>query len=113
MATAISTYWVGQMPARPIAIDVRDSQGRAIDLSAYNDFKVNILGSDNEKIDLTGSSLTTSGASQGRFVFRWPVSRSVFTKTGEYVMQMEMDGVGVRDFTTIHTIRVRRLGGIN
>jgi len=110
---AISQYWVGQIPARPIAIDVRDSEGRVIDLSAYNDFKVRVLGSDNEEIDLTGSSLTTSGAAQGRFVFRWPVGRSVFTKTGEYVMQMELGGTGVKDFTTVHTIRVRRLGGIN
>lgn len=109
---AISTYWVGQIPARPIAIDVRDSQGRVMNLSAYTDFKVTILGSDNEEVNLTGSSLTTSGASQGRFVFRWPVGRSVFTKTGEYVLQMELGGTGVKDFTTVHTIKVRRLGGI-
>jgi len=113
MANAMSQYWVGQMPARPIAIDVRDSQGRTMDLSAYNEFKVRVLGSDNEEIDLTGSTLTTSGAAQGRFVFHWPVGRSVFTKPGDYVLQMELDGIGVRDFTTVHTIRVRRLGGIN
>lgn len=109
---SISTYYVGAMPAKPLAIDVRDSQGQVIDLSAYNDFKVRVLGSDNEEVDLAGSFLTTSGAAQGRFVFRWPVGRSVFTKTGEYVLQMELGGTGVKDFTTVHTIKVRRLGGI-
>lgn len=110
---AISQYWVGQIPARPIAIDVRDSDGRQTNLSTYTDFNIILLGSDNEEIDLTGSALTTSQASSGRFVFRWPVGRSVFTKEGEYLLQLELSGPDVRDFTTEHHIKVRRLGGKN
>lgn len=110
---AISQYWVGQIPARPIAIDVRDSDGRAVNLSSYSDFKVNVLGSDNEEVDLDGSVLTTSGASSGRFVFRWPTARSVFDKSGEYVLQLELTGPGVKDFTTEHNIKVRKFGGKN
>lgn len=110
---AISQYWVGQIPARPIAIDVRDSEGRAVNLSSYTDFNVIVLGSDNEEVDLTGSTLTTSGADTGRFVFRWPSDRSVFNKAGQYLLQLELSGPGARDFTTEHNIKVRRLGGKN
>lgn len=110
---AISQYWVGQIPARPIAIDVRDADGRPVNLSAYTDFQVHVLGSDNEDVDLTGSTLSTSGAAEGRFVFRWPTGRSVFTKSGEYLLQLELGGSGVKDFTTEHHIKVRRLGGVN
>lgn len=111
---AISQYWVGQIPSRPIAIDVRDSNGYAVNLSSYEDFNVKIVGSDNEDIDVTGSTLLTSGAADGRFVFRWPTDRSLFEKTGEYLLQLEIEGAsGTRDFTTAHTIRVRRLGGKN
>lgn len=109
---AISTYYVGAVPSRPIAIDVRDSDGLPVNLSAYTDFKVVLLGSDNEVIDTTGAVLSTSGAAQGRFVFRWPTDRSLFNKAGDYLLQMEIDGAGgTKDFTTEHTIRVRRLGG--
>ena len=109
---AISQYWVGQIPSRPISMTVYDSNGNTLNLSGYTDFKVNVLGSDNEPIDLTGSTLTTSGASTGRFVFRWPTDRSVFDKAGEYLLQLEIDGGnGTKDFTTVHTIKVRRLGG--
>lgn len=109
----LSQYWVGQIPDRPLAIDVRDSDGRQISLANYNEFNMLLLGSDNEKIDLTGSFLTTSGAESGRFVFRWPTDRSVFNKSGEYLLQLELKSPTARDFTTEHTIKVRRLGGKN
>lgn len=110
---AISQYWIGQIPARPIAIDVRDSDGRAINLAGYTNFVAHLLGSDNEDIDLTGAVLNTSQAASGRFVFRWPNDRSVFTKSGEYLLQLEFTSPTARDFTTEHTIKVRRLGGKN
>lgn len=108
---AISQYWVGQIPSRPIAIDVRDSFGNRVNLSTYTGFKVVMLGSDNEEIDLTGSVLNSGGASEGRLVFRWPTNKSVFSKPGEYVMQLELSGPNSKDYTTVHTIKVRRLGG--
>lgn len=110
---SISQYWVGQIPSRPIAIDVRGSDGRAINLSSYTDYKVIVIGSDNEEIDITGSTLNISGAPQGRFVFRWPEGRSVFDKAGEYLLQLELSGGGYKDYTTEHNIKVRRLGGKN
>lgn len=110
---AISTYWVGQIPARPIAIDVRDSEGRPANLSSYTGFKVIVLGSDNEEIDVTGSTLNTAQAVTGRLVFRWPTGRSVFEKSGRYLLQLQLEGDGVKDFTTEHDIKVKRLGGAN
>jgi hypothetical protein len=110
---ATSQYWVGQIPARPIAIDVRDSFGRAVSLNAYTGFNVIVLGSNNEEIDLTGSTLNTAGASTGRFIFRWPTDRSVFEESGEYLLQLELTSPTARDFTTEHNIKVRRLGGKN
>lgn len=109
---AISRYWVGQIPSRPIAIDVRDSGGNALDLSTYSGFKVILIGSDNEVVDTTGAVLNTAGARNGRFVFRWPTDRSLFDQPGEYLLQLEIDGAnGSKDFTTEHHIRVSRLGG--
>lgn len=110
---ATSQYWVGQIPNRPLAIDVRDSDGRAINLSTYTGFNVVVLGSHNEEIDLTGSVLVTSGAPTGRFVFRWPTDRSLFEEPGEYLLQLELTSPTARDFTTEHNIKVRRLGGKN
>ena len=110
---AISQYWVGQIPSEPIPITVYDSSGYERNLSAYTNFKIILIGSDNEVIDTTGSTLLTSGAATGRFVFRWPTDRSLFNKPGEYLLQLEIDGAnGSKDFTTTHTIRVRRLGGV-
>lgn len=108
---AISTYYVGQIPARPLAIDVRDSDGRPVNLAGYTGYNVRVLGSDNEDIDLIGSTLNVSQAGTGRFVFRWPSDRSLFDKHGEYLLQMEFTSPTARDFTTEHTIRVRKFGG--
>lgn len=106
-------YWVGDKPSRPVAIDVRDSQGRVLNLSTYTDFEVVMLDSDNGEVDLTGSFLTTSGADSGRFVFRFPENRSIFNKAGEYLLQLVIKGAnGTEDRTFPHTIRVKKLGGI-
>lgn len=111
---AISRYFVGAIPSRPIAIEVRDSGGNALNLSSYTGFKVILVGSDNEIVDTTGAVLETAGARTGKFVFRWPTDRSLFTKPGEYLLQLEIDGSnGTRDFTTEHHIKVSRLGGTN
>lgn len=110
---AISQYWVGQIPSRPIAIDVRGSDGRAINLASYTDFRAILLGSDNEEVDITGAVLNTSRAAAGKFIFRFPEGRSVFEEDGEYLLQLELSGGGYKDFTTEHYIKVRRLGGKN
>jgi hypothetical protein len=107
----ISQYWVGQKPAHPITIDVKDSDGRLVDLSGYTDFTVRLVGSDNEDIDTSGVELQTAGAKYGRFVLRWPSTESLFYKPGEYLLQLEFSNDTNVDFTTTHDIRVRQLGG--
>jgi hypothetical protein len=71
-----------------------------------------MLGSNNEMVDLAGSELNTNGARLGKFVFTWPLTRSVFERHGEYVLQLELSGLGKREYTTPHTIRVRQLGRV-
>lgn len=108
----VSQYWVGQIPARPIAITVYGSDGRATPLD-YTEYKVRLIGSDNEEIDLDGSTLNVGQASTGRFTFKFPTDRSLFNKTGEYLLQLEFVSGTARDFTTEHHIKVRKLGGKN
>lgn len=108
-----SQYWTGQIPAKPLAIDVRDSDGRVVNLAGYTAFNAILIGSSNEEIDLTGYQLNSAGANTGRFIFRWPTDRSLFDEPGEYLLQLELVGPTARDFTTEHNIKVRRLGGKN
>jgi hypothetical protein len=107
----ISQYQVGQKPFRPLAITVNDSAGRPVDLSFYDDYTVRLIGSDNEEVDLGNGELQTAGARQGRFTFVWPTNKSLFSKAGDYLLQLELSGDGHRDFTTAHNIRVREIGG--
>jgi hypothetical protein len=72
-----------------------------------------MLGSDNEEVDLTGATLNRAGAASGRFVFEWPRTRSLFNKTGDYVLQLVLATSGAKDMTTVHTIRVNELGRLN
>lgn len=108
---AISVYYTGAIPTRPIAIDVRDESGNPVNLTTYSSITPVMVGSDNEELDLTGAVVNTGGAATGRLVFRWPTDRSLFTKHGEYLLQLQLDSGTGRDFTTVHTIRVKKLGG--
>lgn len=108
----ISQYWVGQIPARPLSIIVKNEQGLDFDLSQYTTITVKMVGSDNEEIDLTGSSLNTLNKDLGKIIFFWPTDRSLFTQKGDYVFQLKLSGTNKLDFTSTHTIRVRELGGV-
>lgn len=111
----ISQYEVGEIPLKNLSIAVKDSYGRAVNCSVYSDVSVRMLGSDNEFIDLTGANLNTGGAAQGRFIFEWPRNRSLFTKRGDYVLQLVLKSSAPNaiDKTTAHTIRVRELGKVS
>jgi hypothetical protein len=106
----ISQYWIDQIPARPLSIQVKDQDGNDISLSAYTTIEAVMLGSRNEEISLTGATLNTSAKDLGTIIFEWPTTRSLFEYPGDYVFQLKMSGTGKLDFTTTHTIRVRELG---
>jgi len=109
----ISQYWKGQIPNRPISIQIKQQDGTDMNLTAYTDISAKLIGSDNEEIDLTGSVLNTSTKPIGKLTFSFPTDRSLFTQTGDYVFQIVLAGTGKKDFTSTHTFRVRELGGVS
>lgn len=108
----ISQYWRNQIPARPLYIEVKDQSGYNIDLSTYTSIEAVMVGSNNEFIDLSGSSLNAIDSSLGKLNFVWPTDRSLFEFAGDYVFQLKLSGTGKLDFTTTHPIRVKELGRI-
>ena len=109
----ISQYWKGQIPARPLSITVKDQNGNDMNLSGYSTITAKMVGSNNEELDLTGSTLNSNNKALGKITFIWPTDRSLFDYTGDYVFQLELSGSDRKDFTTTHTLRVRELGGKN
>jgi hypothetical protein len=109
----ISQYWIDQIPARPLSIQVKDQDGNDFNLSAYTTIEAVLLGTRNEEISLTGSTLNTAAKDLGTIIFEWPTTRSLFDYAGDYVFQLKLSGTGKLDFTTTHTIRVRELGRRN
>jgi glyoxylase-like metal-dependent hydrolase (beta-lactamase superfamily II) len=108
----ISQYWIDQIPARPLSIQVKTQSGEDANLSAYTTIEAVMLGTRNEEIDLTGSVLDTAGKSVGNIIFRWPTTRSLLEYPGDYVLQIKLSGTGRLDFTSTHTLRVRELGRV-
>lgn len=107
----ISQYYLDQIPARPLVIQVKFQDGTNANLLGYDNIKARMIGSNNEEIDLTGSTLVTTLANEGKLTFRWPTTRSLFNYVGDYLLQIELKGTDRRDFTSTHTIRVREFGG--
>lgn len=106
----ISQYWVGDKPSAPLTISVKDSLGRGLNASGYDRVYARMVGSDNEEVDLTGSQLNDIGSLNGYFQFVFPSDRSLFTKAGDYVLQLVLETDKARDITSAHTLRVRALG---
>lgn len=111
---AISEFWVGEIPSKPLPIQIVDSDNNPMVLNVFSGFKVRLLGSDNEEIDVTDIVLNMTGTLDGVLTMRWPTNRSLFNKPGEYLLQLQLEGPnGTKEFTDAHTIRVREFGGKN
>lgn len=107
---AISQYKVGQIPRQDLGITIRDSRGRTLDISSYTNVGVRIIDPDNYEVDLTGSSINLGGVTVGRIMFKWPTDRSLFEKSGVYLLEVILADSVYRDITTEHTINVTELG---
>lgn len=110
----ITEYEVGQIPGEALPITVRDDADNRVNLTTYSSINVEMIGSDNEAIDLTGVTLFTQNARDGVIAVVWPKTHSLFTKRGDYMLRLALHGSdGARDYTRPATIRVRKFGGIN
>lgn len=106
----ISQYYLDQIPARPLVIQVKYQDGTTANLLGYDTINARMIGSNNEEISLAGSTLVTTAKAEGELTFRWPTTRSLFDYVGDYLLQIELKGPDRRDFTTTHTIRVKEFG---
>jgi hypothetical protein len=110
----ITEYEVGQIPARPLGVIVKDDNDDPVNLLVYSTYEIELLGSDNEQVDLTGVQLHTEGARNGILAIIWPKDRSLFEKRGEYLLRLVLrDSEGSRDYTRTHTLNVREFGRFN
>lgn len=111
---AISEFWVGEVPSKPLEIEILDGDNNEVVLSTFSTIKARLLGSDNEEINVTDIVVNRTGTNSSVVTLRWPTNRSLFNKAGEYLLQLELDGSnGTKEFTDAHTIRVRKFGGKN
>ena len=108
-----NVYWTGEIPSRPLPIHVYDSDGLEANLSTYDYLTVKILDTNNEEVDLTGSSIVETSSVLGLIEFNWPTDRSVFEEPGEYVLQLVMDIGGLVDKSSTWNFTVKELGGAN
>lgn len=108
----ISQYWVGQIPTKALSIQVKDSAGNDANLAGYTSISVKMLGSRNEIIDVSDATVSTGSKELGIIGFTWPTTRSLFDYPGDYVLQLELSGADRKDFTSTHTLRVKKLGSV-
>lgn len=108
----ISQYWIDQIPARPLSIQVKDQSGNDMNLSGYTTVSARLLGTLNEEISLSGAAINTTNSDIGKITFSFPTDRTLFEYPGDYVFQLVLTGTNKKDFTTTHTIRVRELGRV-
>lgn len=106
-------YEVGQIPSRSLGVVVKDENDNPMNLIGYPTVRAEILGSDNERVDMTGVVVEAVTSALGTFVVQWPKDRSVFTKKGRYLLRFALEKPdGSRDYTRPYEIRVRDFGRI-
>lgn len=107
-------YEIGAIPSRPMTIFVRDERDNPVNTIGYTQVTLEMLGTDNEKVDLTGTQIMAIPDAIGAYSITWPRDRSIFDKTGKYVLRFVLeDEYGAKDITRTAEITVRKFGRIN
>src|SRR6478736_237639 len=103
-------FEVGEIPTRALGLEVKDQYDNTISTAGYSRVELEMRGSDDEKVDLTGVSVQS--VAQG-FAVSFPVDRSLFTKKGKYLIRLALyKPNGSVDYTRPSEIRVRDFGRI-
>jgi hypothetical protein len=104
-------YEVGEIPSIGLGIEVMDERNNPINTIGYSSVELELKGSDNERVDLTGVTIESVPTELGSYVVNWPKDRSVFNKRGKYLMRLVLRKPdGSRDYTRPYEIRVREFG---
>lgn len=103
----ILNYQVGQVPLDAVLIQVRNTDNSLKNCTMYDKVEVQVIGTDNEIVDMSNAELIVAAAEIGEFRLRWP-RPSIFNKSGEYLLQLVLTTTaGYRDVTSVAEIRVR------
>ena len=107
-------FEVGARPSRPLSIAIRDEQDNPVNALGYESITVEILDTNDDLVDMTGTSLTEISAGVGIFTLSLPKNRTLFPETGKYLLRMVLaSSNGARDITRTAEIRVRDFGRNN
>lgn len=107
-------YEAGTIPSRPLTVLVRDEFDTPVSVLGYGSWMLEMKGTDDEEVDLTGVQIVAIPDIPGAFSVAWPKDRSIFDKKGKYVLRMVLYvGDGGKDITRTAEIRVRDFGRIN
>jgi hypothetical protein len=104
-------FEVGQIPSVSLGIQIKDENDNPVSLLGYPVVELELIGSDNEVVDLTGATLVTVPTVIGQLAFTYPKDRSLFTKKGKYLLRIALRAAdGSVDYTRTAEIRVREFG---
>jgi hypothetical protein len=110
----ILRYEAGQVPARPVTIQVTDEDtGAGYNLIGYSSIVAELIGPKDEFVNIAGLIVDPAEVPSGRVTLRWPTNRSLFDTPGRYYMRLAFYGPGSRDYSETIEIRVSSFGRFN
>lgn len=107
------TFWVGDRPTGSTVFQIRNqTTGVPEVLTSFHTARTLILDSDDNLLEFPEENTVITNAVEGLVTFFWP-SESIFTKSGRYLMQVELEGNTITKRTTVQHILIKSLGGVN
>lgn len=104
-------YEVGTIPSRPLTLLVKDELDNSVNVVGYENWYIEMLDSNDQKVDMTGVEIRDIPQALGAFSVSWPKNRVIFNEKGEYVLRLVLESIdGSRDITRVAQINVREFG---
>ena len=100
-------FYKNQVPAEHMRIAVVDETNRPRNLNAYSSAVLFLIDPDGERVDaMTGGGMVSFvDRAAGIMLYRFP-EHTLFTKRGQYEMQLKLMSGTREDFTDVGTLHV-------
>lgn len=99
----MKTYYVEQVPVESIVFLVVDETNTARDLSSYT--SASVFFTDPDGLKIAGGEAIITDSAKGKVTYTFP-STSVFSRRGEYKVQLRLGNSNRADYTDILSIKV-------
>lgn len=103
----LGPFYVGQKPGYALVLTLRDPHTNEVkNLTNFTSASLRMVDPSGASVDTSGGTMSISDANGGKVTYIWPTDASLFSRAGDYKIQVVLTGTTSQEFTSTTVFEV-------